>query len=161
LSLYRENQRHKLSANPLIKAYAWLPARTRHRLKKGKGHTLCDTKSGAGNGVRTRDTKLGKLVLYQLSYARLSFTKQIIPVFSSCQTLFVEMRLWLEAKASRANHHVKHRQSLVRTSCPSTKHDPNQCGQLSDSNSERPPNLDFSALTAFPHVLWKVSINMI
>jgi hypothetical protein len=25
---------------------------------------------GAGNGVRTRDTKLGKLVLYQLSYAR-------------------------------------------------------------------------------------------
>ena len=27
---------------------------------------------GAGNGIRTRDTKLGKLVLYQLSYARLS-----------------------------------------------------------------------------------------
>ena len=26
---------------------------------------------GAGNEVRTRDTKLGKLVLYQLSYARL------------------------------------------------------------------------------------------
>ena len=25
---------------------------------------------GAGNGTRTRDTKLGKLVLYQLSYAR-------------------------------------------------------------------------------------------
>ena len=25
---------------------------------------------GAGNGGRTRDTKLGKLVLYQLSYAR-------------------------------------------------------------------------------------------
>ena len=25
---------------------------------------------GAGNGVRTRDPKLGKLVLYQLSYAR-------------------------------------------------------------------------------------------
>ncbi len=25
---------------------------------------------GAGNGDRTRDTKLGKLVLYQLSYAR-------------------------------------------------------------------------------------------
>ncbi len=24
----------------------------------------------AGNGVRTRDTELGKLVLYQLSYAR-------------------------------------------------------------------------------------------
>jgi hypothetical protein len=28
---------------------------------------------GAGNGARTRDTKLGKLVLYQLSYARSSF----------------------------------------------------------------------------------------
>ena len=27
--------------------------------------------NGAGNEVRTRDTKLGKLVLYQLSYARL------------------------------------------------------------------------------------------
>jgi hypothetical protein len=25
---------------------------------------------GAGNGIRTRDPKLGKLVLYQLSYAR-------------------------------------------------------------------------------------------
>jgi hypothetical protein len=25
---------------------------------------------GAGNGVRTRDLKLGKLALYQLSYAR-------------------------------------------------------------------------------------------
>jgi hypothetical protein len=28
---------------------------------------------GAGNGGRTRDTKLGKLVLYQLSYARATF----------------------------------------------------------------------------------------
>ena len=27
--------------------------------------------AGAGDGIRTRDTKLGKLVLYQLSYARL------------------------------------------------------------------------------------------
>ena len=39
---------------------------------------------GAGNGVRTRDPKLGKLVLYQLSYARpqaLTACKQInIPV---------------------------------------------------------------------------------
>lgn len=26
--------------------------------------------NGAGNEVRTRDSKLGKLVLYQLSYAR-------------------------------------------------------------------------------------------
>ncbi len=28
---------------------------------------------GAGDGVRTRDPKLGKLVLYQLSYARFSW----------------------------------------------------------------------------------------
>jgi hypothetical protein len=27
-------------------------------------------KDGAGDGVRTRDSELGKLVLYQLSYAR-------------------------------------------------------------------------------------------
>ena len=27
--------------------------------------------NGAGDGNRTRDTKLGKLLLYQLSYARL------------------------------------------------------------------------------------------
>ena len=26
---------------------------------------------GAGNGIRTRDSQLGKLILYQLSYARL------------------------------------------------------------------------------------------
>src|SRR5689334_12331881 len=28
------------------------------------------TKSGAGNGTRTRDPKLGRLALYQLSYSR-------------------------------------------------------------------------------------------
>ncbi len=27
-------------------------------------------RNGAGNGTRTRDIKLGKLALYQLSYAR-------------------------------------------------------------------------------------------
>ena len=32
------------------------------------------SKFGAGNGVRTRDIKLGKLALYQLSYARLPET---------------------------------------------------------------------------------------
>ena len=30
-----------------------------------------NVKNGAGNGVRTRDLKLGKLALYQLSYARI------------------------------------------------------------------------------------------
>jgi hypothetical protein len=35
-----------------------------------KGTELILQYHGAGNGARTRDTKLGKLVLYQLSYAR-------------------------------------------------------------------------------------------
>ena len=35
---------------------------------------LIQNKSGAGDGDRTRDPKLGKLVLYQLSYARFSVT---------------------------------------------------------------------------------------
>jgi hypothetical protein len=38
-----------------------------YRIFKNKPTVLF---SGAGNGIRTRDTKLGKLVLYQLSYAR-------------------------------------------------------------------------------------------
>jgi hypothetical protein len=32
------------------------------------------SKNGAGDGSRTRDPKLGKLVLYQLSYARFSIS---------------------------------------------------------------------------------------
>ena len=35
-----------------------------------KSGALRKALGGAGNGVRTRDPKLGKLVLYQLSYAR-------------------------------------------------------------------------------------------
>jgi hypothetical protein len=36
-----------------------------------KGETsLFASTCGAGNGVRTRDIQLGKLTLYQLSYAR-------------------------------------------------------------------------------------------
>ncbi len=30
-----------------------------------------DLKIGAGNGIRTRDPRLGKPMLYQLSYARI------------------------------------------------------------------------------------------
>src|SRR5271169_3403508 len=37
---------------------------------------------GAGDGVRTRDTELGKLVLYQLSYARPSRNEKMIPARS-------------------------------------------------------------------------------
>jgi hypothetical protein len=43
----------------------WL--QTSKRVKASAEHREM---SGAGNGSRTRDTKLGKLVLYQLSYAR-------------------------------------------------------------------------------------------
>lgn len=40
----------------------------------GKTPTLCQPiwKSGADDGVRTRDPELGRLMLYQLSYVRLS-----------------------------------------------------------------------------------------
>ena len=54
--------------------------------------------TGAGNGVRTRDPELGKLVLYQLSYTRiartlLSFTiadkLKIISVATKCQPIYL------------------------------------------------------------------------
>ena len=46
-------------------------------LKKGirPSHGKTD---GAGNGGRTRDFKLGKLVLYQLSYARSSVSIHLL-----------------------------------------------------------------------------------
>jgi hypothetical protein len=48
---------------------AGLPAEEPGRdLKRSRRHSR--PRAGAGNGIRTRDTKLGKLVLYQLSYAR-------------------------------------------------------------------------------------------
>jgi hypothetical protein len=38
----------------------------------GSSHTVTHNKQyGAGNGTRTRDPKLGRLALYQLSYSRL------------------------------------------------------------------------------------------
>ena len=37
----------------------------------GPGWLRAAEMSGAGNGVRTRDPQLGKLMLYQLSYSRL------------------------------------------------------------------------------------------
>jgi hypothetical protein len=36
---------------------------------------------GAGNGIRTRDPNLGKVVLYQLSYSRIAITKS----YRSCE----------------------------------------------------------------------------
>ena len=41
-------------------------------------------KTGAGNGVRTRDPELGKLVLYQLSYTR---NARILPSFTIADKL--------------------------------------------------------------------------
>ncbi len=46
--------------------YGLTPAR-HELLKRSRNRRKAD---GAGNEIRTRDTKLGKLVLYQLSYAR-------------------------------------------------------------------------------------------
>jgi hypothetical protein len=43
---------------------------------------------GAGNGIRTRDIQLGKLTLYQLSYARTEDTNKIRSKF--CQLVFNE-----------------------------------------------------------------------
>ena len=43
-------------------------------------------RAGAGNGIRTRDTKLGKLVLYQLSYAR--STNIYTKMCARCQGVF-------------------------------------------------------------------------
>lgn len=53
------NKQKKRAYGPLHKN----PPRYLTALKTGEN-------SGADNGIRTRDTKLGKLVLYQLSYVR-------------------------------------------------------------------------------------------
>ena len=50
------------------------------------------SKTGAGNGVLTRDPELGKFVLYQLSYTRIS---RILPSFTIADKLkiiFVEIK---------------------------------------------------------------------
>ena len=46
----------------------------------------CRAFGGAGNGVRTRDPKLGKLVLYQLSYARPQAHTAIGQIYLFCLT---------------------------------------------------------------------------
>ncbi len=42
-------------------------------------------RDGAGDGIRTRDTKLGKLVLYQLSYARSWHSVAEYSIYSSAR----------------------------------------------------------------------------
>ena len=48
-------------------------------LKHQSHQTLSTQKTGAGNGVRTSDPELGKLVLFQLSYIRIVHT---LPIFT-------------------------------------------------------------------------------
>ena len=55
----------------------------RHDPVQGKGSATvanpAQAENGAGDGDRTRDPKLGKLVLYQLSYARLN----LVPIYAA------------------------------------------------------------------------------
>ncbi len=44
--------------------------------------TLRERRVGAGNGTRTRDPNLGKVVLYQLSYSRVVEARGIEPLTS-------------------------------------------------------------------------------
>ena len=37
-------------------------------------------KNGAGNGIRTRDTRLGKAMLYQLSYSRTLILEEVLQI---------------------------------------------------------------------------------
>jgi hypothetical protein len=49
--------------------------------KKPDANKLCQAffaKFGAGDEARTRDLNLGKVALYQLSYSRLVFTKNVV-----------------------------------------------------------------------------------
>lgn len=64
--------------------------------------TVSPPGAGAGNGIRTRDTKLGKLVLYQLSYARLT---SIFNKFMGKSQVFLTRAGWapLDAAALRKN----------------------------------------------------------
>jgi hypothetical protein len=59
----------KINTKPAIRSKSATLLNMADNLKKGirPSHGKTD---GAGNGGRTRDFKLGKLVLYQLSYAR-------------------------------------------------------------------------------------------
>jgi hypothetical protein len=53
-----------------LRPFSFNPAQEKATSKREKHNPITQGLAGAGNGIRTRDTKLGKLVLYQLSYAR-------------------------------------------------------------------------------------------
>ena len=68
---------------------AWL---TRHILYYMKQIKKCQNYIGAGNGAQTRDLRLGKAALYQLSYSRINsvfiISKYIIKVNTSLIIFF-------------------------------------------------------------------------
>jgi hypothetical protein len=59
----------KINTKPAVRSKSANLLNTADNLKKGIRPSYGKI-YGAGNGGRTRDFKLGKLVLYQLSYAR-------------------------------------------------------------------------------------------
>ena len=67
-----------------LRGYARYPlsARIFIRLKqKTKNCPGARSESGAGDGIRTRDPNLGKVVLYQLSYTRIAPSVHLCPCF--------------------------------------------------------------------------------
>ena len=88
LNFLRENQRQTLSEKSTDRSRCLVLYASKTSPQKGKGANPAagGTKHGAGNGARTRDTKLGKLVLYQLSYARV--TQVIYNLFWGLSNLF-------------------------------------------------------------------------
>ena len=66
--------------------------------KKPDANKLCQAffaEFGAGDEARTRDLNLGKVALYQLSYSRLVFTKNV--VFSENQNYITTTRLHVKS----------------------------------------------------------------
>jgi hypothetical protein len=69
--------------------------------KKPDANKLCQAffaEFGAGDEARTRDLNLGKVALYQLSYSRLVFTKNV--VFSENQNYITTTRLHVKSTPS-------------------------------------------------------------
>ena len=69
--------------------------------KKPDANKLCQAffaEFGAGDEARTRDLNLGKVALYQLSYSRLVFTKNV--VFSEDQNYITTTRLHVKSTPS-------------------------------------------------------------
>ena len=55
---------------------------------------ISHTRTGAGNGTRTRDPELGRLALYQLSYSRENGGEGRIRTFEGIAGRFTVCSLW-------------------------------------------------------------------